>query len=313
MQKQAAYTLIVIALLVGCYANTTPVVEGGIAYDSHPGTRAPTATVYLRKQAVMGYCKTNKERIPLKGVRLVLTCEHGELARVSDLDGRFGFVIDEAQKFTLQVAPPTGWVWHGMTYDRFWDDWVLWFVRPGDYEAYRLPEKSDIGTYALPLGETWYLPDIWNKAKHPPTVDPALYPPGTYTPWPTKTATATSTPTPTMTGTPWPTKTRIPWPEGEVPGEVPYEVWLNVLEMTRSARGIEGWFEVFEDPLIILAGNNDYGAQLSPIVTFHDANGQAWRGMETCEGLLIETPDNWVWILKGYTGPVVLVWPRTYN
>lgn len=258
----------------------------------------------------MGYCKTREERIPLRDVTVTLISEHGELERVSDRDGRFGFVLDEVREFTLYVTPPPGWLWSGMTHDSFWDDWVLWFDRP---ERYELPVyKSEIGTYAL--GETWFLPDIWNEVKHPPTVDPALYPP-TFTPWATKTATPTETPMPTetlmptATATLWPTKTRIPWPEGEVPSEIPHDVWLGVLEMTRNARRIEGWDEVRDDMLVALAGNNSYGAQLSPIVTFYDDAGNAWRGMDTCQGLLLEAPDGWVWFLKGYSGPVMQVWP----
>ena len=161
--------------------------------------------------------------------------------------------------------------------------------------------------------ETWYLPEVYKDHWNPPMPPqrPTLRPTHTATPTVVPNATCTATARPTATVRP--TRTPLPWPDGEVPPEVPYEIWLNMLEATRNARGIEGWNEVFEDPMIIMAANNQYGAQLSAIMTHYDERGYAWRGMETCAGLMIETPEGWIWFLKGYHGPIIQIWPRTYN
>jgi len=140
-----------------------------------------------------------------------------------------------------------------------------------------------------------YVPLVYRDCVGVPTVDPNLYPPSV-TPWPSKTTEPTLTPSPT--------RTRVPWPQGDVPAEIPLIVRWYLLDQTRQTRGVEPWEEVCDDILLEIAGNLDYGAQISTIAVYTDDTGRRWRGMETCRGFLIEDPEGRVWVVIGYSGPI---------
>ena len=75
------------------------------------------------------------------------------------------------------------------------------------------------------------------------------------------------------------------------------------MEKGRELRGVEPWINVREDTLTAAASR--YGAQIGPIVEY-----DGYRAMETCRGLLVETPSGHLWIVLGYYGPVeeVEIW-----
>lgn len=96
----------------------------------------------------------------------------------------------------------------------------------------------------------------------------------------------------------------MPWPAGDVDTHIPLIVRWFLLDQTRQSRGVEPWDNVWDDLLLEIAGNIDYGSQISPIATYVDESGRVWRGMETCRGFLIEDPDHRVWVVIGYSGPI---------
>ncbi len=135
------------------------------------------------------------------------------------------------------------------------------------------PDERDISS--LFATKRIYCPYIRSFSYATPTVDPNILPP--------------TPPSPTPD-----------WLKGTPPYAIPRDVLLALLEQTRATRGVDMWANVWDHALIQAAGSGDYGAQISPIVEH-----EGWRAMETCKGLVVETPSGQIWILLGFYGPVV--------
>ena len=106
---------------------------------------------------------------------------------------------------------------------------------------------------------------------------------------PTPVATATTIPTPT----PRLLLTRTP------SAGIPPEDIIAIIDAVRQGRDLEPNADVHDDPLLAIAGNAMYGAQLQPIIEV-----QGYRVLETANALVVETPQGEIWILRGY------VWAR---
>lgn len=298
----------VLATVAGCLGPDRPRYGNAIGIDLNPGTRVPTETPYPQKMAIMGQCETARVGMRLPDVGVKLVSQNGEITKISDGDGRFGFVIAEAQEFTFYITPPAGWIWLGMTYDRFWEEWTLIFERG---------ETETVGVRGIARRD-WqaYAPEVYNEHLNAPM--PPTRPPLTPTPTRDQEIRPTHTPTLSPTPKPTPTMTRLPQPSPppvptEVSEGIPYDVRLNLIEASRTNRDVESWVDVFNDPLVIVAGNHSYDAQIGRIMTYVDESGEEWRMMETCRGMWYETPTGEIWFHTGFWGPIVKEWPRDYS
>jgi len=111
-----------------------------------------------------------------------------------------------------------------------------------------------------------------------------------------------------------PTQTGTPEPTGTPPGDsivpfVRYRITEELRDSYDRQDAIGDWCDVFDDRIIIVAGNDDLGAQLTPIVIvtirFQDGNKKDFRACRFANGDVVESLETGiVWILRGYTGGI---------
>jgi len=220
---------------------------------------------------------------------------------------RYGSNVQPGVDLLLQI--PTG--------QHYWTSGTTWHyvsslvgIKIRESEADWLIES--IGWDCETRKVTVYVKPIGELAR--PTCPPPL-PVETCAPCNTPTRTATIPVTPLATATPSKTLVATPTPFAKIPPFIGYTVKEGLNDSYDRGDSIGDWADVFDDPIMISAGNSMLGAQLTPIIDltirYQDGSKTELRACRFACGDVLEMDNGQIWILQGYTGGTK-VYPKEY-